>query len=917
MTKKYSTKRALIASILALCMCFTMLIGTTFAWFTDSVTSSGNVIQTGTLDVAMYWAEGDEDPTAVSEWTDASTGAIFNNDKWEPGYSEAKHIKIANEGTLALKYQMRILANGVVSELADVIDVYYFDDAKQLSRADFVDANKLGTLTEVLNAAHAKNISNTIAGSLESGKTKTVTLAFKMQEGAGNEYQNLSIGTDFSIQLLATQYTSENDSFDNLYDDDASFPAQEVPAANVFILNQSKLSGITAGTTGAALDVGYSFQPTETEDEVEGTEKANWHADFFVYADATVPAESMALAGYYNAFNGLNFNGQTLSETNWIALTSPSDIAAGEANGVRLIESMGVSVPYLSVCEYGNDGTGFLCGAADLTGANAGTTLTVELRLYKTYTEEECLEKFGYKSANEETGEYITVGKFTYTFGGAYTTLADGSEVFMADDGGVWLTSVADVTSTEYYVPDGVTELSGGVFSTNTNVKTVVLSNTISDFGATGVSATNASGGAFKGSAVETVVLPEGMTEIPAAAFNGAKNLTSVNIPSTVETIGVNAFRQTAIAELTVPATVETVSCGAFRDMTALTTVTVEGNVAFENYAFRSVPNLTSIYLLGDDVTFNGSQFATHSDNGNATGITIYVANATVAARVYAAQASAYGYEVKVLGTAADGSDAGEVAQAKTQANLETAISDGADTIILGSGEYTMPASAKNQTITIAGNGETSVKVVDSGASEGDIDYSLEGANVTFENVTIKMQGTDYPGYARIASATYNNCTFEGANYCLYGDSVFNNCTFNLTNGYVWTWGASNVEFNNCTFETTDGSSKAILVHNNGVDTVVTVKDCTFIGNKASYTWDGLYVAAVSIDPATANKATVNFVGTNTVKTADGATADANGNVGFAGLYQYKYAIEASLITVTVDGETVENIIATDYNPDL
>ena len=109
MTKTKTTKRALLSSVIALLVCFTMLIGTTFAWFTDSVTSAGNIIKSGTLDVEMHWAEGTKDPNAVdTAWTDASAGAIFNNDKWEPGYVEVRHIKISNVGTLALKYQLHI-----------------------------------------------------------------------------------------------------------------------------------------------------------------------------------------------------------------------------------------------------------------------------------------------------------------------------------------------------------------------------------------------------------------------------------------------------------------------------------------------------------------------------------------------------------------------------------------------------------------------------------------------------------------------------------------------------------------------------------------------------------------------------------------------------------------------------------------
>ena len=219
MTNKKSTKRALLMSLLAMLLCVTMLVGTTFAWFTDSVTSSGNIIKTGTLDVGMYWAEGQNDvPTADDGWTDASKGAIFNYENWEPGYVAARHVKIANEGTLALKYQVNIITSSEVSALADVIDVYYVDPAQKATRDALVDGIKLGTLTEVL-----AGMGTTANGVLLAGETVTLTLALKMQEDAGNEYQDMDLGGEFSIQLLATQQTYEKDSFDDLYDKNAVY----------------------------------------------------------------------------------------------------------------------------------------------------------------------------------------------------------------------------------------------------------------------------------------------------------------------------------------------------------------------------------------------------------------------------------------------------------------------------------------------------------------------------------------------------------------------------------------------------------------------------------------------------------------------------------------------------------------------
>ena len=220
MTNKKSTKRALLMSVLAMLLCVTMLVGTTFAWFTDSVTSSGNIIKSGTLDVTMEWLDGKVAPADDAAWIDASSGAIFDYDLWEPGYAEVRHIKIENEGTLALKYQLHIVPTGEVSKLADAIDVYYINPAEQITdRAQLTDNNKIGTLTEVLADLNGK--ATATLGNLKAGAKQTITLAFKMQETAGNEYQNLSIGSDFSIVLFATQYTSESDSINNQYDADA------------------------------------------------------------------------------------------------------------------------------------------------------------------------------------------------------------------------------------------------------------------------------------------------------------------------------------------------------------------------------------------------------------------------------------------------------------------------------------------------------------------------------------------------------------------------------------------------------------------------------------------------------------------------------------------------------------------------
>ena len=114
------------------------------------------------------------------------------------------------------------MANGEVSDLADVIDVYYVDPAQQIAeRTDLTAEKYIGSLTEVL-----AGLDITASGELAANTNDTVTLALKMQDDAGNEYQNLAIGSDFSVVLMATQLTAETDSFDDQYDFDATYTAE-------------------------------------------------------------------------------------------------------------------------------------------------------------------------------------------------------------------------------------------------------------------------------------------------------------------------------------------------------------------------------------------------------------------------------------------------------------------------------------------------------------------------------------------------------------------------------------------------------------------------------------------------------------------------------------------------------------------
>ena len=218
-------RRALFKSVVSLLLCFAMLLGTTYAWFTDSVTSSNNIVKSGLLDLKVYWTDDITDADSWRDAEDTSAGAIFDYDRWEPGFTCVRYIKIVNNGNLAFKYLMNIIPDGEMGILAEVIDVYYMDNYGVDASGNLTSVGsmtKAGTLADVVT----KKVSNEgklMPKSAENSGEVIVAIAMNMQEDADNRYQGESIGTTFSIEFLATQYSAEKDAFGPEYDKDSDY----------------------------------------------------------------------------------------------------------------------------------------------------------------------------------------------------------------------------------------------------------------------------------------------------------------------------------------------------------------------------------------------------------------------------------------------------------------------------------------------------------------------------------------------------------------------------------------------------------------------------------------------------------------------------------------------------------------------
>ena len=220
MNNKRATKRALLTSVMALVMCVVMLVGTTFAWFTDTASTGVNKIQAGNLDIELQYATAWDEDGNATDWDNAEgktlpflvEGKIPADGTqilWEPGCTYyVPAVRVVNKGNLAVKFEYVINALGVTGKLADVLVPVFKTPVD-------ADGGEVNIEPESLKPGEA---------------SPAWSFGYHMDENAGNEYQN-ETATGMYLTVVATQATYEKDSISDQYDAEAKYP--EVDAANL------------------------------------------------------------------------------------------------------------------------------------------------------------------------------------------------------------------------------------------------------------------------------------------------------------------------------------------------------------------------------------------------------------------------------------------------------------------------------------------------------------------------------------------------------------------------------------------------------------------------------------------------------------------------------------------------------------
>ncbi|WP_040195636.1 SipW-dependent-type signal peptide-containing protein [Candidatus Soleaferrea massiliensis] len=249
-----STKRSLWACGLSVILCLAMLIGTTLAWFSDTVSNKGNRIQAGNLQIGVYGF--DKEGKAIGtdgDFSNPATPSLIDDKNWEPGQTNTKYIAIYNRGSLALKYQVSF--STMDEGLQDAL-WYTLTPVDAVGDADTLagDRQAMALLSNDKSAANA----NMAAGNA----VNVYRLDYGMNESAGNSYMNGAFSAD--IIVSATQTTAPDI---KEVRSDADFVIGEDEVAPTFVLMKDialtrdvSLGYCNVDLNGYAIDLnGYTF----------------------------------------------------------------------------------------------------------------------------------------------------------------------------------------------------------------------------------------------------------------------------------------------------------------------------------------------------------------------------------------------------------------------------------------------------------------------------------------------------------------------------------------------------------------------------------------------------------------------------------------------------------------------------------
>ena len=205
-----AAKRSILICVLTLILSVSLLAGVTFAWFTDSITNSGNTIQSGELaiDATAYdrvdAAETDgltvtidgENVASGTYYFEADGTSLRNGDpviteeNWQPGDMNAKLFTVSNEGSIDAVVSLDFFVSGDLAE-AMWYDFIAVDPANGTILGEFLQRNDLNTISDLADSYGEVT--------LEPEEQVTFLFVYGLPTSATNEAMNKAVNVNVVV----------------------------------------------------------------------------------------------------------------------------------------------------------------------------------------------------------------------------------------------------------------------------------------------------------------------------------------------------------------------------------------------------------------------------------------------------------------------------------------------------------------------------------------------------------------------------------------------------------------------------------------------------------------------------------------------------------------------------------------------
>ena len=598
------TKRALLTSVLALVLSLAMLVGSTFAWFTDTASTGVNRIVSGNLDVGLeYWDK-------ESGWLDAedSKDLFDENALWEPGYTQIVYLKVKNGGNLALTYAMQI------TPVHETVGVNV--DGEEFKLSDYIKfgwttftANENGTpvaldreaaQTGVGEGAQlGKTLHRQAELPLKAGAEELVALVAWMPENVGNKanYSTVQPTIELSLKVLATQAAVESDSFNSTYDGDAATD-EGLDSKPEYNYSYTEEEGVTLITdeNGKVVKAVVSGVNGKVPDGLFANLKQSVDENGKPIA---VPAERWADLTEVVIKDGVTEIGKDVFQgcVGLTKVTIPDSVKKIGTWSFYMCEGLkNVDIP--ANMEIGD--SSFRQSGLEQVTVSGGSVGNYAFHRIDN------LKKI---SINCET-----IGEEAFSGCDSLTDITLGSSVKILGDKAFYTcdalerveipSTVTDIGEKTFYSCPALKEaiiragtVKAGTFYNCRALATLVISDNAT------LDASFTVGNTYAKETLETVKIERG--EIGISAFNSCPNLTTVELGNSVTSVGDNAFSKcTALTSVNIGDGVTSIGKNAFNGCTALTNANI-GSGAIGESAFNGCTSLANV-TLGNDVTSIG-----------------------------------------------------------------------------------------------------------------------------------------------------------------------------------------------------------------------------------------------------------------------------------------------------------------------